>query len=219
MTTYVSNGVKLTKYEHACFSVEYDGQTIVVDPGNFTTDYIPDDSTVAVFVTHQHPDHLDHEQLAAIFEKNDNVWIYGPAEVINSIEIQNKKAVDPGEIISIGPFHIECFGGVHELIHESIPRVQNIGILINELIYYPGDSFVNPERPVDVLALPVYAPWLRLGSAIDLMLAIRPRYAFPTHDAPLNTLGTTMLDRMVSNVASNAGIVYERLDNTKTIAI
>ena len=52
--------MKLTKYEHACFSVEHDGMTLVVDPGNFTTDFIAPEGVIAVVITHEHSDHFDH---------------------------------------------------------------------------------------------------------------------------------------------------------------
>ena len=46
--------MKLTKYEHACFIVEKDGVSIVVDPGSLTTDFSTADHVAAIIVTHEH---------------------------------------------------------------------------------------------------------------------------------------------------------------------
>ena len=95
--------MKLTKYEHACFTVEKDGQVLVIDPGNLSDDFVTPENVVAVVITHQHPDHFDAEKLAAIFAKNNAVLVLGPTDVIDKVEIENKKVVSPGEKLSVGP--------------------------------------------------------------------------------------------------------------------
>lgn len=204
--------MKLTKYDHACFTLEKDGDILVVDPGGYTGDFIAPDNVVAVVITHQHPDHFDREHLAEIFDKNDEVILIGPADVIDKVEIENKKAAEPGEKISVGPYDIEFFGGVHASIHETIPRVQNLGVLINDLVYYTGDSIENPRRPIDTLILPVAAPWLRLSDAIDLMIATKPRFVIPTHDAILSDSGKELVDNLIHNFATPNNVEYRRLD-------
>lgn len=89
--------MKLTKYEHACFTVEKDGQLLVVDPGNFTTDFIAPEHVVAVVITHEHADHFDHEQIEAIIDKNPNAVVVGPVDITSKIEAFNTKAVAAGE--------------------------------------------------------------------------------------------------------------------------
>jgi L-ascorbate metabolism protein UlaG (beta-lactamase superfamily) len=202
--------MKLTKYEHACFTLEQDSKVLVVDPGGYTTDLIAPENVVAVVITHQHPDHFDPEHLAEIFDQNDDVLTLGPADVIDKVEIENKRAVAPGEKVSVGPFDLEFFGGIHALIHEVIPRVQNLGVLINDLVFYPGDSTENPNRPVDTLILPVAAPWLKLSQAIDLMLAVKPRLVIPTHDAILSDIGKELVDRVTGGLAQSSDIEYTR---------
>jgi L-ascorbate metabolism protein UlaG (beta-lactamase superfamily) len=55
--------MKLTKYEHACFTVEKDDQVLVVDPGSFSSDFIAPAGVVAIVVTHEHGDNFDPEQI------------------------------------------------------------------------------------------------------------------------------------------------------------
>lgn len=203
--------MKLTKYEHACFTVEKDNQILVVDPGAFSSDFLPPENVIGVVITHEHGDHYDHDMIAQIVDKNPDALILGHESVVSHIEVFETKAVAAGEIVTVGPFELEFFGGLHALIHESIPRVANLGVLINELLYYPGDSFNLPEKSVDTLAIPASAPWLKIGEAIDFLLAIKPRLAFPTHDAILSDSGKQISDTLLGNVAKQNNIEYVRL--------
>lgn len=204
--------MKLIKYQHACFTVEKDGQVLVVDPGNLSDDFVAPKRVVAVVITHQHQDHLDPQRLAEIFAKNDDVLVLGPADVIEKVEIENKKAAEPGEKVSVGPFDLEFFGGIHALIHESMPRVQNIGVMINDLIYYPGDSFTEPGRAIDALAIPATAPWMKTGEAMDFLVTVKPHLAFPTHDGFLDDVGKELADNLLGAIAKENGVEYKRLN-------
>ena len=203
--------MKLTKYEHACFTVEDNDQVLVVDPGNLSSDFIAPEHVCAVIITHQHGDHFDPDHLADIFDKNDEVLLIGPADVVEQIEVERKQAVEAGEKLTVGPFDLEFFGGTHALIHESMPRVQNLGVMINDLIYYPGDSLDAPGRPVDVLAIPAAAPWMKIGEAMNFLLAVHPRLAFPTHDAIASDAGKAIVDRLLAQIAQENGMEYSRL--------
>ena len=39
------------------------------------------------------------------------------------------------------------------------------------------------------LAAPLGAPWLKIGDAMDFVLAVKPRRAFGTHDMTLSVIG------------------------------
>lgn len=203
--------MRLTKYQHACFTLEKDGQVLVVDPGGFSTDFIAPENVAAVVVTHEHADHLDLEHLAAILAKNDEVLVLGPAGAISHVGIENKQVVEAGQSITVGPFDLEFFGGTHALIHEDIPRVDNLGVMINDLVYYPGDSLELPSVPVDTLALPATAPWSKIGEVIDFLTAVRPRFAFPTHDAIASEAGKQIIDKLLASSAEKNSIEYQRL--------
>lgn len=205
--------MKLTKYQHACFTVEEDNKILVVDPGNFTGDFIAPEHVAGIVITHIHPDHFDHEQLAAIIDKNPDAIIIGHEAVVSQIEVFQTKAVNAGDTLSVGPFNLEFFGGEHALIHRSMPVAANLGIMINELLYYPGDSFTNPKKPVDALAIPASAPWMKMSEAMDFLTEIKPRFAFPTHDAILSDVGKGLSDRLLGNIATANNIEYKRLES------
>jgi L-ascorbate metabolism protein UlaG (beta-lactamase superfamily) len=205
--------MKLTKYEHACFTAEQDGQLLVVDPGGFTTDFIAPSGVIGIVVTHEHGDHFDHDQIASIIDKNPDAVVIGHPDVVSQIEAFETRAVNAGDTSDIGPFHLVFRGGQHALIHSSIPVIANLGVLINDLLYYPGDSFVLPGVSVDTLALalPAGAPWMKTGEAMDFLLAITPRLVFPTHDAFLSDAGKAQADRLLGDIARQNGIEYARL--------
>lgn len=209
--------MELTKYEHACFTIEKDGQLLVVDPGGYSSDFIAPSNVVAIVVTHDHGDHFDHEQLEAIIGENPDAVIIGPETVTSQIEAFTTKTVTIGDTLDIGPFHLEFFGGKHALIHPSLPLTANLGVLINDLLYYPGDSFSLPGRPVDTLALPAGAPWLKISEAMDFLTQIKPRLAFPTHDAVLSQIGKELADSRLGATASDIGSLYQRLSEPVTI--
>lgn len=203
--------MKLTKYQHACFSVEEDGQFLIVDPGVFSTDFIAPANVVAVVITHQHPDHLDHDFLTQIINENPEVIIVAHPEVTAHIEVFEVRSVTAGETLAVGPFTLEFFGGTHATIHKSLPPLANLGVLINGLLYYPGDSFTLPAKTVDTLALPIAAPWMKISEAIDFLVALKPRLAFPTHDAILSEAGKSVVDDMLQITATKNNIRYTRL--------
>ncbi len=205
--------MKLTKYEHACFTVEKEGKLLVVDPGVFTSDLPALDSVVAIVITHEHPDHFDMTALSALVARNPDAMIYAHGDIIRTIaNALPSTAVDIGEVTEIGPFKLEFFGGRHAIIHPDMPVVANLAVMVNDSLYYPGDSFTLPNRPVDTLALPTAAPWLKMSEAFDFLIAVKPRLAFPTHDAIASDTGKGLADRMTPPFADKVGASYQRID-------
>jgi len=204
--------MKLTKYQHACFTVEDDGKLLVVDPGTFSTDFLPPEHTVAVVITHEHADHFDHDQIAAIVDKNPDVVILAHESITSQIVTGAVQSVKEGDMVTVGPFNLELFGGKHAVIHPKTPIVANLGVMINELLYYPGDSFVLPGKAVDTLALPASAPWMKISEAMDYLSVIKPRLAFPTHDAILSDAGKSIADAWLAKAASDSNAEYNRLE-------
>lgn len=206
--------MKLTKYEHACFTVEQNSQVLVVDPGNYSTDFETVENVVAIVITHEHADHLDHEHIAAIMNDNPNAIIVADESITAQLNAYKTQPVSAGETITIGEFTLEFFGGKHALIHDSLSIINNLGVLINNTVYYPGDSFALTNKPIDVLALPVGAPWLKIGESIDFFITTKPLLAFPTHDAVLSSIGKHLVDHLLSAVAEKHSTVYRRIDGT-----
>ncbi len=205
-------GMKLKRYQHACFTVEIDNQSIVIDPGGFSHDFITPDNVVAVIVTHEHGDHFNSDHIERIININPDALIIGPRDVVLEIDTAHTKIIETSSVVKTGVFELEFFVGQHALIHGSIPRIENIGLMINRLLYYPGDSFITPNKPVYVLALPIAAPWLKLSESMDFLVKVKPRIAFPTHDAILTDIGKTVSDSIVKTLCADHDITYKRID-------
>lgn len=178
--------MKLTKYEHACFTLEKDGELLVVDPGAFTSNLPELSNVIAIVITHEHFDHYSEELLEKIRKSNPQVEVVAHADVLAKIPEDYKKQVaQTSHTLEIGPFVLSFFGGLHVRVHSYLtPQFVNLGVMINNILYYPGDSFALPEGiEIPLLALPVSGPWLRVGEVMDFVLAAKAKQAFYTHDA------------------------------------
>jgi L-ascorbate metabolism protein UlaG (beta-lactamase superfamily) len=188
--------MRVTKYDHAMLVIEEGDAELVIDPGSFTQ-ALPDVSrAVAVVITHEHADHWTPEHLRSIRAAAGDIPIFGPKGVADAATDFDVTVVAPGETRTAGPFTLKFFGGRHAVIHSSIPVVDNVGVLVNEKLYYPGDSYAMPELAsggsVPVLAAPVGAPWLKISDAMDFVLAVAPERAFSTHEQTLSAAGLAM---------------------------
>lgn len=197
--------MKITKYEHACLVVEEQGKRLVIDPGGFTKSLPSNlDNVVGIVITHVHADHFDQKHIDALMQSSSTANIYCTDEVAKQIKQKNMHVVTGGDSGAAGPFKLQFFGAQHAVIHESWPIAQNIGVLVNNKLYYPGDSFTEPKVAVQVLALPISAPWLKLAESMDFLATVKPKIAFPTHNAILSEIGENMAEQMLSGVAKAA---------------
>ena len=180
--------MKIKKLGHCCFVVEAKpGVRIMTDPGIFSKSQQEELNLSAVIITHEHQDHLHIESLVKILENNPNVTVITNESVGKILDQKNipYKIVEEGDRYEILGVQISAFGNTHMEIYESLGLVQNTGYMIDKLCY-AGDSFNLPDRDVDILALPVSGPWMRLKDAIEFAKNIRPRICFPVHDAIMN---------------------------------
>ena len=202
--------MKLTKLEHAALIIELTGKKLYIDPGSFTTALSHTAGTVAVVITHEHADHWTPEQLGRIIEMNSDLRIFAPAGVTRAIAAFNADlevtTVQAGDVIEVAPFTLRFFGTTHAVIHESIPVIDNVGVLVNDEFYYAGDAFTIPEGvEVGTLAVPAAAPWMKISEAMDFIFAIKPKRSFPTHEMLLSRAGKDLSNARFQNVTQLSG--------------
>ncbi len=212
--------MKITKYEHACLVIEEQGQKLVVDPGVYSKSYKDFSEVTAVVVTHIHPDHYDPEKLAEIIKQNPKAVIFTVQEVVDDLATKKlpAKAVTHASAEASGPYSLDFYGSQHAIIHDSYPVNQNVAVMINKTIYYPGDSFTIPHQPIDILAVPSSGPWMKIGEAIDFITAVKPKRAFPTHNAILSDIGADINNRILKGGSQNIGAEYIVLAPGQTLA-
>jgi L-ascorbate metabolism protein UlaG (beta-lactamase superfamily) len=210
--------VRITKYEHATLQLGVGDENLVIDPGMFLSHPdVPD--VVAIVLTHEHSDHWTAEQLGRILEKNADARILGPQGVADAAADFEVEVVAAGDVIEIGSFKLEFFGGRHAVIHESIPVIDNVGVLINDELYYGGDSYTVPEVEVGTLAAPIGAPWLKVGEAMDYVLAVKPKRAFYVHDMTLSVAGKQMAAARLAWATEQGGGTFTELQPGETLDV
>ena len=198
--------MRLTKFEHAALLLEESGKKLFVDPGSFTSPLTDTGGTAAVVITHEHADHWTPDQLKRVLDLNPEVPIFAPEGVAVAAEGFAITVVHAGDTVEAGPFRLRFFGGRHAVIHTSIPIVDNLGVLINDVLYYPGDSFTIPDDvEVEVLAVPAGAPWLKIAETMDYVLAVNPKRSFPTHEMVLARAGKDMANGRIKWATEQGG--------------
>ncbi|MFF3981701.1 MBL fold metallo-hydrolase [Streptomyces sp. NPDC055808] len=202
--------LKLTKKTHACVQLEKDGRTLVIDPGAFSES----DAALgadAVLVTHEHLDHFNEERLRAGLEANPaaEIWtLRSVAEKISAAFPGRVHTVGHGDTFSAAGFDVQVHGELHAVIHPDIPRITNIGFLVDGSVFHPGDALTVPGHAVDTLMLPVMAPWNKISEVIDYVREVKPRRAIDIHDALLTDLARPIYD---SQIGGLGGAEHQRL--------
>ncbi|MFE2810621.1 MBL fold metallo-hydrolase [Streptomyces nigra] len=192
--------MKLTKKSHSCVRLEKFGRTLVIDPGGFTEA----DATAgaeAILVTHEHPDHFDEGRLRAALEADPatQVWtLRSVAEQLSSAFPGRVHTVGHGDTFTAAGFDVEVHGELHAVIHPDIPRITNVGYLVDAgKVFHPGDALTVPSRPVETLMLPVMAPWNKISEVIDYVRELKPQRTYDIHDALLTDLARPIYDRQI----------------------
>ncbi len=177
--------MKITKLGHCCLLIETKGKQLLTDPGCFTVEthskleYID-----AVLFTHEHADHYHLDSLKVILQNNPHLQIFANgsvSELLTGESIQHT-IIHDGEIVDFEGIIIAGHGIHHAEIHSSLERSANTGYMIGNRFFYPWDAYTNPWCPVEILALPVSGPWVKIGEAIDYALELKPKVVFPVHD-------------------------------------
>jgi L-ascorbate metabolism protein UlaG (beta-lactamase superfamily) len=191
--------LKLTKKLHACVRLEKDGRTLVLDPGGFSEQDAAAGAD-ALLVTHEHPDHFDEGRLRAALEANPAAELWTLDSVARRLS-----AAFPGRVHTVGHgdtftaagFDVQVHGELHAVIHPDIPRITNVGYLVDGSVFHPGDALTVPGAAVDILMLPVHAPWNKLSEIVDYIREVAPRRSIDVHDALLSDLARPVYDRQI----------------------
>jgi L-ascorbate metabolism protein UlaG (beta-lactamase superfamily) len=177
--------MKITKLGHCCLLIETKGERIFTDPGSYTIEaHSKIENIDYILFTHEHQDHYHIESLKVILEKNSQAVIYSNSSVSELLDKEGIKhtQINHNDSVLLGEIALVGIGEKHAQMHKSISQSSNLGYFIDGRLWYPGDAFTNPERPIEILALPVSGPWMKLSEAIDYALLLKPKKVFPVHD-------------------------------------
>ena len=200
----------ITHVGHACLLLEAAGARVLVDPGAFTHGFEELTDLDAVLITHAHPDHYDAERLPVLLEANDGARLIAEPEVAAELRRVGLDAapLHPGESTTLGDLTVSAVGGLHALIHEDIPQIGNVGLVLRAdgepTFFHPGDSYGSVPAGIDVLGIPLSAPWAALRDTVTFLRAVAPRVAFPIHDATVSTIGRGLYLRNLGSLGPEA---------------
>lgn len=209
--------MKITKLGHCCLVIEENRLRLITDPGGWTTNQIEQKNIDVVLVTHEHPDHLHIDSLKIVLKNNPNAAIYTNSAVGKILSTQSIafQLLEHGQDTKIKDMLIEGYGSQHAPIHHSINPVMNTGYLISNKLFYPGDSFINPKKPVEILALPVAGPWLKMSEVAAYAKLVNPKICFPVHDAMIKL--TDWLHSITKMILKSDGINFIPLKENESL--
>ncbi|MFI0242638.1 MBL fold metallo-hydrolase [Streptomyces sp. NPDC016845] len=210
----------LTKFGHACVRIEKEGRRLVIDPGGLTEPHALDDVD-DVLITHEHFDHFSEETLREAARSNPALRIWTNTSVARLLDGLGTRvtALGDGEAFNAAGFDVKVHGTWHAPLHPDIPRVANIGFLVDDALFHPGDALTVPDAAVDTLLLPVHGPWSTTGQLIDYVREVSPRQTYAIHDGALNDIGTAMAGGFLGDNGPGIGAPYRRLSTGASIAI
>lgn len=209
--------MELTKYRHACVRLEKDGKVLIIDPGMFSEKEALDGAD-AVLITHSHFDHVEVERLRTA-SPDLEIWTCdGVAELLTDVPAK-VQTVRHGDTFEVAGFGVRVFGEWHAFNHPDMPIVDNVGFLVDEEVFYPGDAFTIPEAEVPTLLVPTGAPWLKLAEMVEYLRTIRPARAYSTHDGLYNEIGQGLVDNWLKMESDKQGADFRRISPGGSVSL
>jgi L-ascorbate metabolism protein UlaG (beta-lactamase superfamily) len=212
--------MRLTKFGHSCLLVEDGGARVLLDPGSFSEGFETLEGLDAVCLTHQHVDHLDPERVRLLLDRNPRVRVVsdeGSAEALGGAGA-DVEVVHDGDELALGGLALRVIGRDHAAVHPDVPVIPNVGYLVGGRLFHPGDSLTMPGEPVEVLAVPAGAPWLKLADAVDYLRKVGPRVAVPVHEKVLSELGIRSHYRLLEQLGG-PGMKLTVLDDGRPVEL
>ena len=213
------------RLSHAGVVLELDGASLLIDPGNFSSEQelataLSSAAPVAALViTHEHADHWTPEAVSAVRGAAPHAPIFttqATADALAAAGIHSVTVVNEPDEHQAGPFSLSFYGGRHEVLHSSIPTIDNIGVRVNDVFAYGGDDLTRPPFLADVLGVPIGSPWSNIAQVMDFVLTASPRRAYLTHDGMLSPKGLGLFRARVEWCLAQVGgelIELPRLDH------
>jgi len=198
----------ITFIGHGTLMFEFEGKVLHVDPYGKLADYAALPKADAVFITHDHGDHLDPAALQAVGKPgtlvvmseacrgklDGTVMTNGQASVFLNVPVESVPAYNLVHLRPDGqPFH---------------PRGGGCGFLFtfgDKRVYVAGDTENVPEmkalKDIDVAFLPMNLPYTMTPEMVaDAARAFRPKLLYPYH------FGETDPKRLQKLLADEPGI-------------
>jgi len=194
--------MRITHLGHSTLLVEAGGARVLLDPGSLTPGWEDLRGLDAVVVTHAHPDHLDPAEgrFEALRAGSPGVRVLAEPQTAAGAR-WGAEALPAGTTTRVADLPLRAVGGEHAVIHEDVPLIGNVGVLLGgeldgsgaePVLFHPGDAYSAVPEGVDVLAAPLTAPWTSLQETVAFTRAVDPRLVVPIHDAIVSGPGRSI---------------------------
>jgi len=213
--------MRLTKFGHSCLLVEEGGARVLLDPGLFSDGFQELEGLTAVCLTHQHSDYLDAERVRQVLDRSPGARVVsdeGSAQALGEAGA-DVEVVHDGDELALGGLGLAVVGRDHAVIHPDIPVVPNVGYLLGGRLFHPGDAFTLPGQPVEVLAVPAGAPWMKLAEAVEYLRRVGPTVAVPVHERVLSEAGRSIHYRQLEQLGGRGGTRFQVLDDGRPLEL
>lgn len=206
--------MQLTHLGHACLLVEVADQRVLIDPGNLSDVSGVRDLT-AIVITHQHPDHCDPAQVPDLLRANPTARVLVEAQTAEVLADAGSAArterMEQGQRLGLSGLTVRPVGELHAQIHPYIGRIGNIGVVLSAegepTVYHPGDALDGEPGEVDLLCVPVNAPWGKVAETVEFVRRVGPaRAVVPIHDGLLKDVGRTAYLTHIGGYGAEGGV-------------
>ena len=207
--------MKITKFVHSCILVEHDDKVVLFDPGEFSTEALNSHDIATldeIYITHEHGDHFVPENIAELIGKFPDVKVITTNSIASKLkEVGIEAAVEASTDSSF--FHSP---------HEGHPPMFNppeeVGVHYQSKFTHPGDSHSFTET-MEILALPIAAPWGSTDRAVQLALELHPKFIVPIHDWHWKDEVREEMYERLEKLFANEGITFFKMKTGKPVTI
>lgn len=199
----------LTHHGHSCLLVEAGGARILIDPGNFSdVEGVAD--LDAILITHAHPDHADPAKVRALLDASPGALVFAEPGAAATLREHGVTAQELHREHQIGGVTVTAVGDRHAQIHPYLDRIGNRGLVLDAdgepSLFHPGDSLDAEPGAVDILCVPVTAPWSKVADTIAFVRRVAPAQVVPIHDGIVNETGRAMYLNHIGGYGADGGI-------------
>lgn len=183
--------MQITRFGHAAILVETSDTRVLIDPGVFSVDAAFDLADLdAIIVTHQHADHIDPARTPGLLDRNPDALLLSDPETAATVGFGDWTENADGLETQVKELTVRGVGARHAVILPTIPRIGNVGVLITApgepTLFHPGDTYEYVPDGVDVLALPLSAPWAKASETVEFLQQVSPDVVIPVHDCTIS---------------------------------